>query len=855
MSSNEDRLIELVGRFGRDPLGYARVAYPWGEGELSGSVGPRAWQADVLDTIGRHLRSTDRCKPLMISVASGHGVGKLHGYDTIVPVPGGERRWGDLGVGDFVFGSDGSAVRIIGTRHYRDVPMYRVTFDDGSFCEVSSGHLWNVRGRGQRRNGIDGYRTLETIEILERGVRRPNGVCMARQWEVPVQGMARFEEREIDLHPYFVGLWLSDGTKCKPCYTKPFPEITEKMRALGYSVATSDDNTFRVLGISPFFTDAVFGLGSHDRYIPDDYKYNTVENRMALFCGLMDGDGEVHGSGSIGYSTTSKRLADDVMWLARSLGCKAMLQNSVKKGWYPVDGGRVDCRDCYRVTINAPFNPFTLRHRKERYKPSEHRYLVRWIDSIERIERGDGMCIEVEASDGLYLANDFIVTHNSALVGMITGWGMSTMIDSNIVVTANTETQLRTKTWPEISKWLRSSINAHWFKATATAVYALADDHDRTWRADAIPWSENNTEAFAGLHNQGRRIILIFDEASSISDKVWEVAEGAMTDADTEIIWLAFGNPTRNSGRFRECFGRFKHRWIHRQIDSRTVEGTNKAQIQAWVDDYGEDSDFVRVRVKGEFPRAGTMQFIASDVASAAMDRVPVAHLNDPLVMGVDVARFGDDQTVIVIRRGRDAVSIPWVTMRGADTMEVAARIMELANLHHPDVIFVDGGGVGGGVVDRLRMLRQNVIEVQFGGKADRSTMTSEGDIVYANKRAEMWGYMRDWLKGGMIPSSPDLLSELTGVEYGYIVRDGRDAILLEKKADMKKRGLSSPDLADALAITFAYPVVPTDHSNQLRGRATHQISYDPLSLAHVRQDVGSQSSYDPLSLDYIRKN
>src|ERR1039458_1186404 len=90
-----------------------------------------------------------------------------------------------------------------------------------------------------------------------------------------------------------------------------------------------------------------------------------------------------------------------------------------------------------------------------------------------------------------------------------------------------------------------------------------------------------------------------------------------MTDENTEIIWLAFGNPTQNTGRFRECFGKFKHRWKTFQIDSRTVEGTNKEQINKWIDDYGEDSDFVRVRVRGEFPRAGSSQFIASDVVAA----------------------------------------------------------------------------------------------------------------------------------------------------------------------------------------------------------------------------------------------
>lgn len=424
----------------------------------------------------------------------------------------------------------------------------------------------------------------------------------------------------------------------------------------------------------------------------------------------------------------------------------------------------------------------------------------------------------------------------SAEVSMVIDWAMK-RADTKVVVTASTDKQLRTKTWPEVEKWQKLSLTKDWFGVSATSIASLDPEHMRTWRADAIPWSEEDTESFAGLHNQGKRIVLIFDEASAIADKIWEVAEGAMTDADTEIIWLAFGNPTRNSGRFRECFGKYKHRWKTYQIDSRTVEGTNKAQIDQWIADYGEDSDFVRVRVKGEFPRAGNMQFISGDLVAAARKRAPVANKFDPCVMGVDVGRYGDDESVICLRRGRDAASVDWKTFRNVDTMTLAAAIVDMANVHRPDVIFVDEGGVGGGVVDRLVQLRQNVIGIQFGSSADRSNV-GESMVKYANKRAEMWGGLRDWLKGGAIPDDADLGAQLTDVEYGYILRDGQDAILLEKKADMKKRGLSSPDRADALALTFAYPVQPSDHTEQLRkGGSTngHQSDYKALTIEQAR--------------------
>jgi hypothetical protein len=208
--------------------------------------------------------------------------------------------------------------------------------------------------------------------------------------------------------------------------------------------------------------------------------------------------------------------------------------------------------------------------------------------------------------------------------------------------------------------------------------------------------------------------------------------------------------------------------------------------------------------------------------------------------MGVDVARFGDDQTVIRIRIGRDARSIQPIKLRGADTMQVAARVMEEAAKH----IFLDGGGVGGGVVDRLRYLQQPVTEVNFGAKADRGTVTQEGKVVYFNKRAEMWGLMRDWLPGAVIDNDPELIADLTGVQYGYAIKDGRDAIQLEKKEDMKKRGLASSDNGDALALTFAYPVAPSDHAPQFSRGSMYESNYDPFS----RSGTDEYANYNPFS-------
>jgi hypothetical protein len=390
----------------------------------------------------------------------------------------------------------------------------------------------------------------------------------------------------------------------------------------------------------------------------------------------------------------------------------------------------------------------------------------------------------------------------SCLVAMVILWALVTRIDTRGVVTANTEKQLTTKTWPELAKWHRLCILGGSFVFTATSLYSADPAHEKTWRVDAIPWSLNNTEAFAGLHNKGRRVLVIFDEASAIADEIWEVTEGALTDADTEILWLAFGNPTRNTGRFRECFGRLRHRWAVQQIDSREVEGTNLKQMQAWVEDYGEDSDFVRVRVRGVFPRAGVSQFISGEVIELAQKR-QLAFRDDgaAMILGVDIARFGDDQSVIRGRKGRDGRVIRPIKWRGMDTVYSAGRIAEAIMLYKPEAVFIDGGGVGGGVVDILKARGFRIVEVNFGSVARQA-------LKYANKRAEMWGDMRDWLETGVIDPDQQLSDDMQAPEYGFD-KDGR--LQLERKADMKKRGLASPDDGDAFALTFAEPVQRTD--------------------------------------------
>lgn len=398
----------------------------------------------------------------------------------------------------------------------------------------------------------------------------------------------------------------------------------------------------------------------------------------------------------------------------------------------------------------------------------------------------------------------------SACVAWIILWAITTMVDAKGVVTANTENQLKTKTWAEVAKWYRLFLAKDLFKMTATKFHSVDPAYVDTWKLDMVPWSEKNTEAFAGLHNQGKRILIVFDEASAIHDLIWETTEGALTDKNTQIFWVCFGNPTKSSGRFRECFsgGKFSKYWNSSAIDSREVSFSNVAQINQWIEAYGEDHDFVRVRVRGIFPRVDSTSFISYELAlDACKRRVPEVN-NFPVILGVDCARFGDDKSVIVARKGRDARTIRPRIFQGINTIELTSRIVRAFHDLNASAICIDTGTFGAAVYDNLLAMDLPVYEVSFGSKDDHQGYGKNArQEKYLNKRAAIYGSLREWLEHGCIPEEvPELETaiptEMSNPTYTFA---REDTIQLEGKKDMKRRGVASPDYSDALACSLAF--------------------------------------------------
>jgi hypothetical protein len=368
------------------------------------------------------------------------------------------------------------------------------------------------------------------------------------------------------------------------------------------------------------------------------------------------------------------------------------------------------------------------------------------------------------------------------------------------------------------------TINSHWFEVSATKLFPakwLTDlvESDlkkgtRYWAAEGKLWSEENPDSYAGVHNHDGMMV-IFDESSGIPSSIWDVAAGYFTEPVLDRYWFAFSNPRRNEGYFFECFHGKRNFWSGKKIDSRTVEGTDRNIYDQIIEEHGEDSYQARVEVMGEFPLQGDSQFIEAHLVDEAIKKERYNDETAPLVLGIDVARFGSDKTCMALRKGRDLVILK--KFSGLDTMQVVGKVIEMIDRHSPDLTVIDEGGLGAGVLDRLLEQRYKVRGVNFGSKADSSS--------YANKRAEMWGEMREWLKKASIGSSDnnskrhdaDLKDDLTGPQYKL---DSQGRTLLESKADMKKRGMSSPDGADAISVTFAYPVARRGGNKPLKEKS-----------------------------------
>lgn len=810
---------EWVASFRHRPWDWVLACYPWGEPgtELEGRQ-PELWQKDYLQKMQAELQNA-ASKPenyvasmlnhvLKMSWAAGHGVGKAVADDVVIRCPrtakrpSGRMRWGDVAPGDQLYGTAGKPTTVLAVYPQGRKRLYRVVLDDGTETLVSGDHLWTVEvpdsSLGRRSCTVSTKRMLEMGGLHKRSLKYRLPAVAAADVMNPLPEV---------IDSYRLGYWLPGGRWRGGCAVVRYRkgEVLEEFGVGvyhdgGFDTALTGEECakLRALGLS------VIGHAYEDRAL-GEYPFQLgMDQRLQLLRGLMDAAGSIDGLGRTRFDTSREGLAQLVAGLVRSLGGRAVVNGPYQRA-YPrtQTPGKPQVR-AWAVAVHMPpgLCPFRLAGRaiewedvnlkgwSDESRPSLHRHIVDIIPD----RAGDCTCVTVDAPDKLFLVNDYIPTHNTALVAWIIHWFVSVYPNPQAVITASTESQLYTKTWRELALWQHLAVNGWWFTWTATR-YTMRSA-PTTWYATALAWSDSNPQAFAGTH--ARYVLVIFDEASAI-ERIWEVVEGAMTSG--LCLHLAFGNPTETSGGFYDTHHSQAHRWLRGNVDSREVTFANRKKIGEWIEDFGLDSDFVRVRVRGLFPKAATNQFIGHDIVAGAEERV--IDRRDipgsvPVVMGVDIARQGGDSNVIVVRRGR-FMHRRIRTWYSRDLMVSANHIAIAIREEHPDAVFIDTTGLGAGVYDRLvQMGFQNVNEVVFGGK---DLMTEVDKKIYGNNRMILWSRMREWLKIGSIPHDPILNRDLTAPEALYMRRT--QLMILTAKEDLE----FSTDKADALACTFAHVV------------------------------------------------
>lgn len=422
----------------------------------------------------------------------------------------------------------------------------------------------------------------------------------------------------------------------------------------------------------------------------------------------------------------------------------------------------------------------------------------------------------------------------SALVAWLVFWFLTTRIGSTIIISANTETQLRKITWAEIGKWATMAINAHWWEVVGITVRPakwLAELVERDlkkgtdyWAAEGKLWSEESPDSYAGVHNHDG-VMVIFDEASGIPDSIWSVANGFFTEPTFNRFWFAFSQGRRNSGYFYEIFGKKREQWDAEQIDARDVEGTDPQVYQEIIDEYGEDSDEVRVEVYGQFPESDDISFISPTTVEKAAKRQLRDDPTAPVILGVDPAGSGAsaDWFTITARQGEKQLEIRRFKLTDDEigTMEGVGHTIQAIEDFEPQITNIDSTGMGGPIADRLREQGYKVRKVNFAWKSIEPQR-------YGNKRAEMWGKMKKWLETGQILDDKRLKADLQGPKKKP---DSKNVMLLESKKDMKARGLASPDAGDALALTFAHKVARRENSgyNKTASKRAEQ-AYEPAT-------------------------
>lgn len=736
-----------------------------------------------------------------IAVKSGHG---CFGKDTPIMLYNGEvKAVQDIVVGDILMGDDSEKRRVLSTTKGRE-NLYKFTFNDGASYIFNESHILVLiasRSYGKQKKGdITEISVREWLKWSDR--KKRTNIFFKRE-------VLKFENEKSKLliEPYILGIWLGGSTSAKAELTLNINDYTQILKdEQDYKITELKGRNCVNVKLNKEFKDKLRALNLlQNKHIPKDYLFSTYENRLKILSGLIEGHLEkIKNTFQIEIIQKNENIANGILFLARSVGIWANLKKiykscNGKKGQY------------YRITLSQNAEKLPLKcdkHKKDLSFNRQRTELNCGIKSVESLGVGDYYGFTIDKNHR-FLSGDFYVLRNTgkstALSWICIWWGLF-KADAKIPITAPSSPQLMATLMPEIKKWINKLPKI--FKDEITI------------KADEIDFKNGNfiilrtarkesPEALQGFH--ATNLLYLIDEGSGVADEIFEVINGAMTGAENTLIMV--GNPTRTSGYFYDAFHKNKELFETFTLNAEKSENVSKEQIDRARIEYGLGSDAYKVRILGEFPSASSDGLFSVELIDNAVVRENASKVGAE-IWGLDVAEFGDDNSILCKRKG--FYVRPFIAYQNLDAEPLSNAIMsEYKNAYEkPVAIYIDTIGVGAGV---WSILYSKGLPVY---RADVRTKTYEQGLF--NKRIEIYKRLKDNLELLKLPNDKELIGELSALRY-EITANG--LMKLENKKDTKKRLGRSPDRADSLAITFYDEIdfideFETDYNEARRGKA-----------------------------------
>ena len=819
-----------------------------------------------------------------VAVRSAHGTGKATALTEVIPTPDGMKTMGELNEGDYVYAWDGTLTTVTWKSPvWDDRDIYKVTFDDGTSVEVDGEHEWNVFDINSRPKGVSDWRehihqtaTVTTRHMYD-NLRTPSG---QRRWRVPVGGVVNgYHGADLPMDPYTLGAWLGDGHTNGPYMTthdddiaiiEAFPYKAHKVKAkyLWSFAGTDMRSDLRKAGV----------LGN--KHIPLAYKKVGTQERIALVQGIMDTDGHISESGAVSIDLANETLAYDLAEVLRSLGVKVNVRPRPMKLYGKHVGTRY--RMNFTALDFNPFSLSRKAERwlgSDRAS-QRSRHTQKTVVSIEVVGKGQTQCIEVAHEDHLFLVGEgYTPTHNSFNAALVACWWVSTRYDMGedviVVTTAPTFHQVSAILWENIRKF--HMLANERYEAGLSPVrmpgYVTMSNQWKSEKGTILGFgrkpADNNDHGFQGIHR--RYVLVIVDEGCGIKENLFTAVEAITTTEDSCILvvgnpddpatqfnkfftTLAQGTPANvwhnidissfdspnftkfHEGHYESCNNedpdmrkwcqerQWAKRWDRDKVVGLSDDALAQLPNEVWVEQrraaWGTDSPLWQSKVLGQFPLQSVNTLFSRETINRGFDTEVKPDYRGKRVLGVDLARFGPDYSVVYMaeegrvvgedgkptdKKGKKVRILDFWGGKAdeakADGMESALRVHQLAQTYGVDEVRIDGEGIGGPIRDRINQLSEGsytVISV-LGSSA------SPDRYRWGNARTYRFDNVREAMFMGTIdidPKDAKLEGELEMIQYSY--KNRWNSMQVESKDDIAKRGLKSPDYADALIYALA---------------------------------------------------